>query len=200
LNDEGRNQALALVTRLSGAPFSAIYSSPLERARETAEPLAVKTGLHVRETKEIGEIHFGEWTGRSFVELEGDPLWRRYNSVRSAVRIPGGEMAAESQSRVVGCIERLAGLHRGEVLCLFSHGDPIRLLLMHAMGMPLDFIHRLEILPASVSVVQWNESGPRVLRVNDTGLWPAAGARSNPAPTSVDRTGILPPPAAEEGL
>jgi probable phosphoglycerate mutase len=172
LNESGRRQAELLAGRLAKAQVRAIYSSPLERARETMEPLARRLGLEVHLCDALGEIRIGEWTGRTFRELEEDPVWQRFNRLRSTVRIPGGETMLEVQSRMVDALEEIRRSHPDSVVAAASHGDPIRAVLMHYLGVPLDFIHRLEIQTASVSVIALNDWGPVVMRVNDTGEMP----------------------------
>lgn len=151
---------------------AAVYSSPLERAVQTARPLAARLALPVMEREALGEIRTGEWTGRSLADLEADPRWRLFNAYRSGTRIPGGERMLEVQLRVVGELDRLREAHPASVVAVVSHGDPIRAALLHYLGMPLDFVLRLEVSPASLSVVALEEWGPRVLLVNDTGGLP----------------------------
>jgi probable phosphomutase (TIGR03848 family) len=172
LNARGREQAVRLAGRLAGVPVRAIYSSPLERTRETAEPLARQLGLEVRVSDALGELRLGEWTGRKLCELENDPLWRRFNTQRSTTRIPGGELTLEVQTRMVEAFEGIRRRHPDSVVAVFSHGDPIRAILLHYLGMPLDLMHRIEVEPASVSVVALHEWGPHVQRINDTGTLP----------------------------
>lgn len=172
LNDSGRRQAERLAGRLAKLPVRAIYSSPLERTRETMEPLAIRLGLEVRVCDALGEIRLGQWTGRAIRELADDPVWQRFNRERSTARVPGGETMLEVQARMVGAFEKIRGNHPDSVVVAASHGDPIRAVLMHYLGMPLDFIHRLEIQTASVSTIVLNDWGPAVLRINDTGDLP----------------------------
>ena len=168
LNPEGQAQAERLAEWLARLPITAIYSSPLERARETALPLAGRLRLQIRIAPELDEIDFGEWTGRTFPELAAIPRWDRFNSFRSGTRIPGGELMLEAQVRIVGLIERLREDHPGGLVALVSHGDVIKAALLYYLGAPLDLFMRLEISPASVSEIEVSEYGPRVLRVNDT--------------------------------
>ncbi len=169
LSEEGHAQAAGLVRRVGGLPISAVYSSPMERCRETAAPLAAHLGLTVRIAEGLNEVDFGEWTGRPFAERQGDPRWTRWNAMRSVSRAPGGESMVEVQGRIVELAARLAREHGDEVVALFSHGDVIRAALAHLLGVPLDLFQRIEISLASVSVVQLGEGGVRVLAVNNTG-------------------------------
>lgn len=169
LTDEGRAQAGELVSRLGHVPLAAIYSGPLERAQETAAPLAEHFGLPVRLCDEITELDFGQWTERSFVDLDGDTHWQRFNSFRSFTRADGGELMPEVQTRAVRTLERIRRDHPGRVVAVVSHGDVIRSAVAYVLGVPLDLFQRIEIRPASVSTVRISDEGPLVLGVNDTG-------------------------------
>jgi probable phosphomutase (TIGR03848 family) len=169
LNAEGRRQADALAERLPRLGIKAVYSSPLERAHESAAVLATCLGLPVALEEGIQELDYGDWTGRSLEELASSPEWRWYNQHRSSTRIPGGEMLLEAQLRAVETLNRLRCGHRGEVVAVVSHGDIIRSVVAHYAGVHLDVVHRLEISPASVSIVRVGDGWAQVLAVNNTG-------------------------------
>jgi probable phosphomutase (TIGR03848 family) len=172
INEKGREQACRLAERLARVGIDAILSSPLERTRETAEPIAARLGLEVEIREEIGELHLGEWTGRPLAELRQDPLWKLFNRYRGIGRIPGGETMLEVQSRMLDVVLELRGRYRDGTVALVTHADPIRAILCYFMGIPLDMISRIEAGTASVSVATLAEWGPRVLRMNDTGELP----------------------------
>jgi probable phosphoglycerate mutase len=167
LCDEGRRQANGLADRLCQIPIAAIYSSPLERAVESAEPLAARLALTISTHPRLTEIGFGHWSGKQFSELEGDPLWARFNRFRSSTRPPGGELMTEVQARIVDEMEQLRVEHPDKIAALFSHGDVIRAAVAFYSGIPLDLMHRLEISPASVSVITLADWGPQVLGINN---------------------------------
>jgi probable phosphoglycerate mutase len=169
LNREGRAQADALAVRLARVPISAIYSSPLERARETAEPIAARLNLEVQPCEEAGEIRFGDWSGRNFEDLNGEKLWRQFNNLRSLTRPPGGELMLEVQARMVCLFDRLCDFHLSEQVAVITHGDVIRSTIAHYAGIHLDLAARFEISLASISIIARDEYGPRILRINDTG-------------------------------
>jgi broad specificity phosphatase PhoE len=166
LNPEGKRQAQRLAERLRQSHIQRLYSSPLERTRETALPIAEQLGLELHLSPEIGELQFGEWTGKRFTELEMDPRWQEWNVFRNQHRIPGGETMLELQVRFVGFLQRLCADFPGECIGLVSHGDPIRSALLYYLGMPLDSFHRLEISPASVSVLAIGDDGAQILSLN----------------------------------
>ncbi|GIV97295.1 MAG: phosphoglycerate mutase [Herpetosiphonaceae bacterium] len=168
LNEEGRRQSERLADYLAQVPIAAIYSSPLERAVETAEPLARRLGLDIQVLEAVGEIQCGEWTGRVLKELAETPAWRNIQIFPSGTRIPGGETLLEMQMRVVAGLERLRERHPKEVVAVIAHADVIKAAVAHYAGIHLDLFQRLVISPCSVSIIAVGEHGPRVLRINDT--------------------------------
>jgi len=174
LNAEGRRQAEALAERLEPLPIRAIYSSPLERAVETAEPLARRKGLQIQIMPELGEVHYGEWTGKSLKQLRRRKAWQRLVGQISRARFQGGEAMVDLVARAINAVETIAGRHPREVVALVTHADWIRAVTAYYLGMPLDLYHRLMIAPASVTVFWLAEGPPLLLRLNDTGplRWP----------------------------
>jgi broad specificity phosphatase PhoE len=156
LNEAGRWAAERLADRLDGVALAGLYSSPLERAVETARPIGLRQQLPVQTLEELNEIDFGDWTGRPLAELDQLPDWRHFNSFRSGSRIPGGENMAEVLSRALQAIDRLRRLHpdSGETIGVVSHGDVLRLLIAHALGSSPDLMQRLELSPASLSILE----------------------------------------------
>jgi probable phosphoglycerate mutase len=169
LNETGRAQAAALADRLADAGIRVIYSSPLERAVETIRPLADRLQLPVTTRERLIEIDTGEWTGAVFAELAGDAHWRRFNLFRSSTRIPGGELMSEVQTRMCLELEELRCRHPEQTVALVSHADVIRFALAHYAGIPIDLAQRLEVRPASVSVLALEDHGATILRLNDDG-------------------------------
>jgi probable phosphomutase (TIGR03848 family) len=167
LNPVGRRQAEALASRLAELPIAAVYSSPLERAVETARPIAERKELPVQQLEGLNEIDFGEWTGRTLAELSPVPEWQSFNRYRSVSRIPGGETMLEVLTRTLKEFDRLQELHPdGALVALVSHADVLRSAIAHFLGMPLDLLLRLELGPASVSIVELQGHGPRLLLLN----------------------------------
>jgi len=164
LNAEGRRQADMLVQRFDGVRVEAIYTSPLERARETAAPLAQQRGLEPIVVNDIVELDFGEWTGARIDALESDPRWQLFNSARSTARIPAGETMREAQQRAVAFLQSVVERAPESWNIIVSHGDIIRAVVMHFLDMPLDSVHHLEVLPASISEVAVYADGWSVVR------------------------------------
>jgi broad specificity phosphatase PhoE len=168
LSAVGKIQGQRLAHALTQQRIGEIYSSPQPRARETAQFLAELSVDGVRIAPQLDEVDYGEWTGRTFEELRGIAQWRDFNSVRSCTRIPNGELMIEVQARVLALMERLYERHPAMTVALVSHADVIRGALAHCLGMPLDLLLRVEVSPASISVVAFEQHGPRVLCVNNT--------------------------------
>ncbi|MGZ5846342.1 MAG: histidine phosphatase family protein [Ramlibacter sp.] len=168
LSAQGWAQAEALVPRLQGREIHAIYSSPQPRTRETVAPLAGHRRLKVEVAPAFDEIDFGDWTGRDFASLAGDPQWAAWNERRSGARPPGGEAFAEVQRRAVHGIEVLRLQHPDRTVLVASHGDVIKAILATALGMPLDLLERFEIAPASLSVLEAGEGWVQVKLLNTT--------------------------------
>lgn len=167
LNQAGRAQAERLRSRLSSVNIAAIYSSPLQRAVETAGPLARERGLRIEPRLELSEVDFGEWNGERFERLATDARWTRFNTCRSMATVPRGERATDVQARVVHVLEDLRIAHPGGTIVCVSHADVIRLAVLYIAGAPVDFIHRFEIAPASVTGLALSEDFPALLHVND---------------------------------
>lgn len=169
LNELGRRQAERLVERLEGIRVDAIVSSPLERCRETAAPLAKARGRRVVVRRAWIEVGYGDWTGRSISQLRRTKLWRRVMSTPSNVRFPGGESLLEVQARAVDAAVGLAAEHPRGTIVVVSHADVIRLLVAQLAGMHADHLQRLSIDPASITAVSLSAGPPRLLTLNDTG-------------------------------
>jgi probable phosphoglycerate mutase len=166
LNDQGRAEADRLANNLVNVGVQCIVSSPLERALETAEPLAKRTGLKIEISQEILEINFGDWTGQSIRDLDRDPGWKNFNLYRSGTRIPNGESMLEAQSRMISFLEKLRRSNPNQTIALFTHGDPIKSVFAYYLGIPLDLFTRIEISPASYSILRLEDWGPQIIAIN----------------------------------
>ena len=170
LSDVGRQQADAVAERLSVlSRIDAIYTSPLERARETAAPLARRRAMAARVERGLLECDFGEWTGGDLKDLGKKPEWQTVQKFPSGFRFPGGESFTEMQSRIVEAIARMRARHPGGVVVAFSHADPIKAAAAHALGTHLDLFQRITISTCSVTAIAYGPTGPHVLTVNDSG-------------------------------
>ncbi|MET0663788.1 MAG: MSMEG_4193 family putative phosphomutase [Ilumatobacteraceae bacterium] len=170
LADEGRAQADIAAERIGALTrVDAIYSSPLERAKETAAPIAKTRGLRTRIDRGLFECDFGEWTGAELKKLMKLPEWGTVQRAPSTFRFPGGESFTEMQTRMVSTLDRLRGAHPGGTIVCVSHADTIKAAVAHALGTHIDLFQRIVISPASVTAIAWGPGGPVVLAVNSTG-------------------------------
>jgi probable phosphoglycerate mutase len=170
LNQEGRAQARAVAELLSDRSFKAIYSSPLERALETAQPLAERLDMQVIPRPGLGELKVGSWEGKTFKQLRRRKLWPLVQRVPSLVQFPEGETFRDAQTRVAAELEELRSSHsrKTDRIACFSHSDIIRLAVAYYLGLPLDLFQRLHVSPASISVLALHDGSIRLLKLNDT--------------------------------
>jgi broad specificity phosphatase PhoE len=151
LDELGRRQIKSVADILADFSPERIQSSPQRRALQSAAIIAAKCGLDVEMAPAFDEIDMGDWTGATFADLEKCRDWHDWNQRRGSSITPGGESMAMLQRRVVGHIERL-GEHEGPGV-IVSHAEPIRAVVMHYLGIPLDRFHTVEIDPASISTL-----------------------------------------------
>lgn len=170
LSDKGRDQAAEVAERLTTFPkIDAIYSSPLERTRETAAPLARKLRQRLVIEKGLVECDFGDWTGAKLADLMKKPEWSTVQRAPSTFRFPSGESFTEMQVRITTALDSIRLRHPGGVVVCFSHADPIKAALAHAMGTHLDLFQRIVVSTCSVSALAYGAGSPIVLTVNSTG-------------------------------
>lgn len=169
LSQTGRDQAQHVADRLAGVPVSAIYTSPMERTRQTAAPTERATGLTAAVVPDLIECDFGDWTGRNLTDLMKLPEWSTVQRAPSSFRFPNGESFSHMQARTVDVVDRAREAHPGGVVVCFSHADPLKTVLAHALGTHLDLFQRIVVDPCSVSVIAYHAGeAPQVLRVNST--------------------------------
>ncbi len=166
LSETGRAQAAAVADALSSIPVAAIVSSPLERTRETAAPIAARCNVPVAIDPDVIEIDFGEWTGRTFDSLRAWPGWSNFTRFRSTAQVPGGESMLAVQTRSVAAVVRLRQAHPDGNVVIVSHGDVIKSIVAHFLTIPLDMFRRFDVAPASRSIVAVTDEDARVLAVN----------------------------------
>lgn len=169
LSEDGRAQAKAVAERLAPLPVTAVYASPLERARQTAEPIADAHAREVRELDGVIDFDVGEWTGRLLKDLAKDELWRVIMAAPSRVLFPGGERLLAMQARAVQALDEVVVAHPGELVVVVTHADIIKAAVAHYLGVHFDFFQRLVVAPASVSVLAFPGPVPSLLLFNDTG-------------------------------
>ncbi len=170
LADEGRRQADIAAARIAEMKrVDAVYSSPLERAKETAAPISTARGLRTQIDRGLLECDFGDWTGAELKRLMKLPEWQTVQRAPSTFRFPNGESFSEMQTRMVSALDRLRVAHPGGTIVCVSHADTIKAAVAHALGTHIDLFQRIVISPASVTAITWGPGGPAVLAVNSTG-------------------------------
>jgi probable phosphoglycerate mutase len=170
LADSGKAEAEAVAKRIGEIKgVSAVYASPLERARETAAPIGKILGQKVNIHKGLLECDFGDWTGAQLTALMKKPEWTTVQKAPSTFRFPDGESFTEMQQRMVTALDDIRAKHPGGIVVCVSHADPIKAAVAHAMGTHIDLFQRIVISTCSVSAVAYSPSGPVVLTVNSTG-------------------------------
>jgi broad specificity phosphatase PhoE len=153
LSPEGVTQAHQLAAHFAGSTIDAVQSSPRQRTRETAGPIAAAVGRPIDFAEGIDELDAGEWTGRSFSDLAGDAAWQKWNTNRDQARPPGGESMRELQARVIRHLQSLEDT-KIESVVLVSHAEPIRAALLHCLDVPLDRFGEIAVAPGSISIVR----------------------------------------------
>ncbi|GAA2722474.1 MSMEG_4193 family putative phosphomutase [Cellulomonas aerilata] len=173
LDDVGRAQAVRTAERLAVVPLVAVVSSPLERCRQTSRVvLERQAGSPVSLVDSaLTECDYGQWQGRPLRELAQEPLWSVVQTQPSAARFPGGESLAAMHARAVAAVRRhdaaVEAQHgAGAVWAAVTHGDIIKAVLADALGMHLDLFQRLNVSPASVSIVRYGTARPDVVATN----------------------------------
>jgi broad specificity phosphatase PhoE len=167
LGEAGRAQARRLAQRMARERVDIIQSSPVQRARETAQAIADVAGREVEIARELEETDFGAWAGRSFEELNHDEHWRRWNAARSVNATPAGETMLGVQQRVYAHILVMAQGNPQAHIVMVSHADPIRAALAVVLGLSLDRLQSFDVAPASISVIDFDPWGARVQLVNE---------------------------------
>ena len=173
LDRTGRDQAMRAAERLAVVPLVGVVSSPLERCRQTARAiLDTQSGSPAAPLeKGITECDYGDWQGRELKDLAKEDLWKVVQSQPSAAAFPGGESLAAMQARSVSAVRRLDAAFEAEhgpgaVWVAVSHGDIIKSILADALGMHLDLFQRINVNPASISIVRYSATRPDVLATN----------------------------------
>ena len=180
LDSLGQQQAQEVAVQLRNLPLTAIYSSDLQRAQQTALALSNLIGLPVRLDPRLREIDMGRWAGQVVATIRtAEPaLFARWRSAPLTVRPPAGETVPELAARVAGALDDITRAHPGETVAVFTHGAAIATVRCAAQGLSLDSIWQMLMENASWEVVQYTPSGPSA---------PARGRK-------------LPPPASGGGL
>ncbi len=168
LNEKGQKQAQALADALMDVPLKAVYSSPLERAIETASPIAESHKLKIIQEPDLMDTNVGKWQGKSWKVLGLTKAWRIVQNAPSRFRFPDGESFPEAQTRCVSVIEKIIHAHHkpADVVAVIFHADPIKLVVAHFLGMPLDHFQRLSCDTGSLTALHVSEARANLIKLN----------------------------------
>jgi probable phosphomutase (TIGR03848 family) len=168
LNERGQDQARALGEALKDIPITAIYSSPLERAMETAAPIANARKLQVVQNPNLMDTNVGKWQGKSLAALRLTKAWKIVQSSPSRFQFPEGESFVDLQSRVVNVIEGIVKKHNKpkDIIAIVFHADPIKMAVSHFLGMPLDHFQRLSCDTGSLTAIHASDLGANLVKLN----------------------------------
>ena len=168
LNDRGQKQAQALGEALKDIPIKAVYSSPLERAMETANPIAESHKLAIIQEADLMDTDIGKWQGKSLKMLRLTKVWKIVQNAPSRFRFPEGESFTEAQSRYVSVLERIIQKHHKpqDIVAVVFHADPIKLAVSHFLGMPLDHFQRLSCDTGSLTALHVGDASANLIRLN----------------------------------
>ena len=186
LDEVGRQQAERAAARIAAVPLVGIVTSPLERCRQTSRFIADRQvgAPATRVDEALSECDYGTWQGRPLAELAQEPLWSVVQNQPSAAVFPGGESLPDLHARAVAAVRRHDAAVEAEhgpggVWAAVSHGDVLKAVLADALGMHLDLFQRIDVGPASISVVRYGPTRPTVVAMGtDAGdlAWLASAA------------------------
>ena len=167
LNENGKKQAEAVAKAFMKAPIKAVFSSPMERCMQTAQPLAAALGLEVNASQGLIEVDFGSWQDKTLKQLQRRKLWKVVQANPSRMQFPEGETFPNAQQRIVQTLESLTKeFESKDLIACFSHSDLIKLAVSFYLGQPIDLFQRIMIAPASVSTLHLGEVGAQIINVN----------------------------------
>lgn len=166
LDARGMQQAAAMARALSSDRELLIVASPRRRAQQTAAAVAAITDAEIVTSHDIDEVDFGEWSGRTFVQLADDPSWRKWNEKRSSARTPAGESIADIQTRALRQLRQLQTQYPGRLIIVVTHAEVIRAVVLHWLEASVDGYYRLTVSPASWTRVSIGDWGVRIDGIN----------------------------------
>ena len=167
LNAKGKKQSRALARMLKKLPVKAIYSSPLERTLETAQPVSAALGVPVQVHHGLIEADYGDWQGMSFEELHQQDLWKKLLQEPASVRFPKGESLPQIQQRAAKAVEEIAAqFEKNDLVLCFTHGDIIRLAVAYFIHLPLNEYQHLVTNPATITELRFYENRTFLVRYN----------------------------------
>lgn len=170
LNQTGRQQALAAARRLSSWQIEAVYSSPMQRALQTAEPVAAACGLDLAISEAINDVEYGAWAGLTVEEARAEypEAYATWVHTPLLAQFPQGESLQQVQTRAWTALEDTCSAHRGETILLVSHVVVNRVLICAALGLADDAFWRIGQHNAAISILEGANGRYLILLLNDT--------------------------------
>jgi broad specificity phosphatase PhoE len=169
LSRHGLARAASLAQHLRRLPISALLSSPLRRAIETATTIAQQLAFPIQIAQALNEVDYGRWTGRSFAELASDPAWLSFNLVRSGAQIPGGENIEEVERRIVAQLQKWTDDYPAKFIIALTHAEIVRIAVLQSLGLSSNCYGQIEISPCSVTVLRWEAGWRQIICLNESG-------------------------------
>lgn len=168
LTPEGLRQVEAVARVLAREVVAAVYASPLEQARASAEVIAKPHRLEVGIEPAFAEMAFGEWEGltRREVAARFSAAYQQWRRAPHLLRIAGGETLAEVAARARAGVEELAGAHAGETLVLVTHAIVSRLIALDALGLGPERLRAVDAAPAGITEIEYEAGWATVHRMN----------------------------------
>jgi alpha-ribazole phosphatase len=170
LSARGRRQVHLLVEALRAVPVAAVYSSPLVRARETAQAVGTFHGVPPTGVEDLRELEMGAWENRLLDEIavEDGTRMEAWRTMPHTVRMPGGESLADVQGRALSAFRELSTRHHAQAIVLVAHGGVNKTILLALLGAPLASYWRIRQSNACINLVEVDGANARVLVLNET--------------------------------
>ena len=174
LSPKGVQQAEGLIARLGALKIATLRISPLERCAETINPWwnaigkTINRGVEVAEDPNLIEVDYGKWSGKKLSQLLRHAMWKTVQNNPSAMYFPSGESLASMQVRAMKSVHDALNVRRKGAAILVSHGDVIKSIVASSLGMHLDDFQRIVIDPASITILDFSQSKPRLTLMNDS--------------------------------
>lgn len=168
LTEHGQRQAEAVAQALAGERVTAVYTSPLARARACAEIIARPHALSVKVKPAFREMAFGEWEGLTREDLEtgASPMMETWRSAPERATPPGGERLSDVAARVDKALQQVRDSHPEGVVVLVSHAIVLRLLVLDALGLGPERLWSLDASPAGLTEIEYQPGWATVHRMN----------------------------------
>jgi broad specificity phosphatase PhoE len=170
LNEKGRAQAHCLGLALKGEKLKAIYSSPLKRAFDTAQAVALHHRMKIQTDHALAEIDMGSIDGLDLAEVKESQadFWQRWRQGDYSVALPGGESPLQVQQRALGAVQGIIGRHREGSVVVVSHAISLQTIITALLGAPLSSFVRFHLGVTGITIFQIDDNRTSLVMLNDT--------------------------------